>query len=161
MRAVTGDDERLFETQAAIRFTPDKHSRRTPMPGQNPEMPAETRRQLDEHQARDERAMADAYRRLTEARNDDTGRYQDAEAEQAEHALGSAYRFDVDEIHHRFAFHPASNAEKRNEHTSAREACKQAALHLAELCPAGYELSEAIKRLEEAMFWANAALARR
>ncbi|WP_395705260.1 hypothetical protein [Rhodococcus ruber] len=48
------------------------------------------------------------------------------------------------DIDNRFDFHPATTAEKRGEHGSIREACKALAL----------------TKLEEAMFWANAGIAR-
>lgn len=67
---------------------------------------------------------------------------------------------DHADIRHRFAFHPATDQEKRNDHTSARMACRQAADKINELCPDGREKSLAITKLEEAMFWANAAIAR-
>lgn len=65
-----------------------------------------------------------------------------------------------DDITHRFAFHPATDDEKRNAHGSARKACEGAAHTLVDLCPPGRELACALTKLEEAMFWANAALAR-
>ncbi|ONK10369.1 hypothetical protein [Streptomyces sp. MP131-18] len=64
------------------------------------------------------------------------------------------------DIEHRFAFHAASRQEKRDEHTSARQAIRQAADRINELCPDGREKALAIIKLEEAMFWANAAIAR-
>ena len=64
------------------------------------------------------------------------------------------------DIEHRFAFHAASRAEKRDEHTSARQSIGDVAKHLNELLPEGREKSTAITKLEEAMFWANAAIAR-
>ena len=66
----------------------------------------------------------------------------------------------MNDIEHRFAFHPASEQEKRDEHTSARQSCRQLADHLDELLPEGREKALAITKLEETMFWANAAIAR-
>lgn len=64
------------------------------------------------------------------------------------------------EIAHRFDFHPATTAEKRGEHGSVREACKTLALFLDEHLPEGREKALAITNLEQAMFWANAGIAR-
>lgn len=67
---------------------------------------------------------------------------------------------DHADIVHRFAFHPATDQEKRDDHASARMACGLAAERINSLCPESREKSLAITKLEEAMFWANAALAR-
>lgn len=64
------------------------------------------------------------------------------------------------DIDNRFEFHPATDDEKRNAHTSVREHCLALATFLNESLPDGREKSLAITHLEETMFWGNAALAR-
>lgn len=64
------------------------------------------------------------------------------------------------DIEHRFAFHAATTQEKRDEHTSVRQQCRRLADSLNEVLPEGREKSVAITKLEEVMFWANAAIAR-
>lgn len=64
------------------------------------------------------------------------------------------------DIENRFAFHPASDEEKRDAHTSVRQNCRALADFLNEKLPDGREKSLAITHLEEVMFWGNAALAR-
>lgn len=66
----------------------------------------------------------------------------------------------TEDLKHRFSFHSAPNEEKRNEHTSMRVACYEAAKTIDEKAPDSREKSLAITKLEEAMFWANAAIAR-
>lgn len=65
-----------------------------------------------------------------------------------------------EDIANRFAFHPATTQEKRDEHTSIRQTCRRLADELNERLPEGREKSVAITKLEEVMFWANAAIAR-
>lgn len=65
-----------------------------------------------------------------------------------------------DDIAHRFAFHAATTDEKRDAHTSIRQACRRLADQLNEQIPEGREKSLAITHVETAMMWANAALAR-
>lgn len=64
------------------------------------------------------------------------------------------------DLEHRFAFHAAPTEEKRNLHTSMRQACYEVARTIDEKAPDGREKSLAITKLEEAMMWANAAVAR-
>ena len=64
------------------------------------------------------------------------------------------------DIEHRFAFHAATSQEKRDEHTSVRQLCRRLADALNGSLPEGREKSVAITKLEEVMFWANAAIAR-
>lgn len=64
------------------------------------------------------------------------------------------------DISHRFAFHAATTEEKRNEHTSVRSRLGEVAHYLDERLPDGREKATALTKVEEAMFWANAAIAR-
>ena len=64
------------------------------------------------------------------------------------------------EIDHRFAFHAATTAEKRGEHGSVRNACGELASLLNDRLPEGREKAVVFTKLEEVMFWANAAIAR-
>lgn len=66
----------------------------------------------------------------------------------------------TDDIKNRFDFHAATTEEKRMVHTSVRVHCLELAEFVNENVPDGREKSLAITHLEEAMFWANAAIAR-
>jgi hypothetical protein len=59
-----------------------------------------------------------------------------------------------------FAFHAATTDEKREAHTSIRVHCRELAHFIVDNVPAGREQSLALTALEEAMHWANAALAK-
>ncbi|QFG12548.1 hypothetical protein PBI_TOAKA_48 [Mycobacterium phage Toaka] len=65
-----------------------------------------------------------------------------------------------DDITHRFAFHAATTEEKKADHGTVRATLADAAHDLDALVPPGREKALAITKLEEAMFWANAAIAR-
>jgi hypothetical protein len=67
---------------------------------------------------------------------------------------------DQVDITNRFDFHPATTEEKKNDHSSVRQACAGLAEYLNVRLPEGREKALAITKLEEAMFWANAAIAR-
>lgn len=66
-----------------------------------------------------------------------------------------------DELAHRFQFHPADSDNKKEAHEEVRRVCLEAADKIVELTGAeSREQSTSVTKLEEAMFWANAALAR-
>jgi hypothetical protein len=64
------------------------------------------------------------------------------------------------DVIHRFTFHPATTQEKRDDHAGVRTTIGQAAMDVDMMTPPGREKSLALTKLEEAMFWANAAIAR-
>ena len=65
----------------------------------------------------------------------------------------------MDDLMHRFTYHapkdkqPAKYEEIRNE-------ARLFAVTISDLCPESQEKSNAITKLEEAVFWANASIAR-
>lgn len=67
---------------------------------------------------------------------------------------------DPVEVHQRFAYHQPSTDDVARRHQTVRDLHGGLAIQLMSLCPESRELSLAITRLEEAMFWANAAVAR-
>jgi hypothetical protein len=64
------------------------------------------------------------------------------------------------DLKHRFQFHPADAMNTQEAHKAVREICLDAAVEINDLLPDGREKSLAITKLEEAMFWANAGIAR-
>lgn len=64
------------------------------------------------------------------------------------------------DIDSRFDHHPPKDAETVKRHETARANCKAAALALDEALPPSREKSLALTKLEEALFWWNAAIAR-
>jgi divalent metal cation (Fe/Co/Zn/Cd) transporter len=73
-------------------------------------------------------------------------------------------RSTSDDLHKRvrddFQYHPA-DAAKGVVHEEVRGELENVAHTIIQVCPEGRELSLALTKLEEAMFWANAAIARR
>lgn len=72
-------------------------------------------------------------------------------------SIDPALRADIE---HRFAYHKPGSKDVIDAHSTCRLACGKVALLFAELCPDGRETELAITHLEEAMMWANAAIAR-
>lgn len=66
----------------------------------------------------------------------------------------------VENLAHRFNYHPPKTDARRTAHEDVRATCLALAEELDGLLPDGREKSLAITKIEEAMFWANAALAR-
>lgn len=65
-----------------------------------------------------------------------------------------------DTLENRFTYHPANTEERRQTHETVRMIMLQTAKAVDELVPPGRERSLAVTKLEEAMFWANAGIAR-
>lgn len=68
---------------------------------------------------------------------------------------------ELAQVKNAFTYHPAVEAEGQAErYDDIREEARQYALFLLENCPPSRELSLALTNLEQAVFWANAAIAR-
>lgn len=65
----------------------------------------------------------------------------------------------IADLKHRFAHHPPYG-DRGDRHGDVRQACFDAAEKLVDATPEGREQALALTKLEEAMFWANAAIAR-
>ena len=64
-----------------------------------------------------------------------------------------------EQIENNFTYH-APKPGQPEIYGAIRGAAKTLALHMTQACPESRELSLAITKLEEAVFWANAAIAR-
>lgn len=62
-------------------------------------------------------------------------------------------------INHNFTYHPPKDGQPQK-YNILRQEAKDLALQFNHLCPDSRELSLALTKLEEAVFWANAAIAR-
>lgn len=67
---------------------------------------------------------------------------------------------DPNDLHHRFKFHPATTEARQKEHDLIRRRCGQMAADFNALLPEGREKALVMTKLEEVMFWSNAAIAR-
>ena len=66
-----------------------------------------------------------------------------------------------EDLKRRFQFHPADAQNTKDRHQEVRDVCLEAAEAILEVTgPSSREQSLAITKLEEAMFWSNAAIAR-
>ena len=66
---------------------------------------------------------------------------------------------ELAEIDNRFEYHPAKGDQHGRYHHN-RQACSGLAEVILRNCPPSRERSLALTKLEEVMFWANAAIAR-
>lgn len=67
---------------------------------------------------------------------------------------------DTQDIQNRFMHHPPVSQAVADAHTKVRGECVALAYRFNDMLPEGREKSLAITKLEEVMFWANAAIAR-
>lgn len=65
----------------------------------------------------------------------------------------------IDRIDNDFMYHPATG-NKGETHERIRAAARDLAITIVRLVPEGRERDEALKHAEQAMFWANAGIAR-
>lgn len=65
----------------------------------------------------------------------------------------------LEDVKHRVTYHPP-NEKAVAAHTEVRIAIENAMMTLAETVPDGREQAVVMTKLEEAMFWANAGIAR-
>jgi hypothetical protein len=73
---------------------------------------------------------------------------------------GGSPPVDTNDIRHRFAYHPPRTDDVKRRHEQVRELLGDVAGVLNGLLPDGREKSLTITHLEDAMMWANAAIAR-
>lgn len=66
---------------------------------------------------------------------------------------------ELQDLDNRFNYHPPT-PERAEKHETVRKLLRQVAGYLNENLPEGREKSLVVTHLEEAMFWANAAIAR-
>jgi hypothetical protein len=64
------------------------------------------------------------------------------------------------ELEHRFTYHPPRSAAEVNNHETIREAARDFAAYIYARIPEGREKAIAITKVEEALYWANAGIAR-
>lgn len=64
------------------------------------------------------------------------------------------------DIDNRFSYHPPKDSGRAKQHEDARNTVSAVATTLNSMLPEGREKALAITKLEEALFWANAAIAR-
>lgn len=66
----------------------------------------------------------------------------------------------TDDLANRFMFHPPKNAAQGQKYEMVRSIAHSVAVAVSDMTVPSRELSLAITKLEEFMFWANAAIAR-
>lgn len=74
--------------------------------------------------------------------------------------MSDEHHDERDELRHRFMYHRPPTEGIAEAHTAVRAHLMVVAETLAELLPDGREKALTMTKLEEAMFWANAAIAR-
>lgn len=72
----------------------------------------------------------------------------------------SNYTTEAQELVHRFQFHPATETATQEAHEFVRASCLDLVHRLNQVMPKGRESALVVTKIEEAMMWANAAVAR-
>lgn len=67
---------------------------------------------------------------------------------------------DQNDLKHRFMYHPPKDESVADLHAATRQNCLELAIFINERAPEGREKAVAMTKLEECMFWVNAAIAR-
>jgi hypothetical protein len=65
-----------------------------------------------------------------------------------------------DDIRHRFEYHPPQDDVTKSAHEWTRNSLRDTTLSICAILPEGREKALFITKMEEAMFWGNAAIAR-
>lgn len=65
----------------------------------------------------------------------------------------------MDDLEKRFTYHASKNDQPKR-YVEIRDEAKLFATTICDLCPKSEERTVALTKLEEAMFWANASIAR-
>lgn len=68
---------------------------------------------------------------------------------------------ELNELATRFTYHPVKNTDQAELYSSVRAQALDMAIWLCTVAPESRELSLALTKLEEVVFWTNAAIARR
>lgn len=66
----------------------------------------------------------------------------------------------TEDLARRFTHHAPTTPARAAAHATVRGACTGLAAQIVDHCPPGREQALALTKIEEAMFWANAAIAR-
>lgn len=64
------------------------------------------------------------------------------------------------DVANRFTYHPPADSDQANKYVDIRTYSGDLALRFLALCPDSRERNIAITKIEEAVFWANASIAR-
>lgn len=67
---------------------------------------------------------------------------------------------ELKDLENRFTYHAPPDHKTINKYYQLRTLGKELAIKIADFCPDGREKSLAITKIEEAVMWANAAIAR-